>query len=248
MRIRAWCAVAAAALLFASRAGLAAEPATVDAPALKAGDSWVVDDTTQAGAAGFTRRRNDMSIERLNSDSMVVASKQDGAATNPQNRIVGLDWSLRLAVDGEQKITARPLSFPMKVGQSWTSDWIDPRRQGNQVSAHWKRTFKVVGWEDVTVPAGTFHCLKIEANGTGDIDVIVPSVSQSTAVGEPGAATGVAHVQKGGRGMAHVTTYSAIWYAPEVKYFAKEVDEQYNGSEVMIRRDTEELVSFKPAG
>jgi hypothetical protein len=106
----------------------------------------------------------------------------------------------------------------------------------------------VVGWEDVAVPAGTFHALKIESNGASDADVIIPSVSQSTAVGGGGSATAVSQAQAGGRGTAHRTLFSLIYYVPEVKYAVKMVEEQYNDSEVMISRRTEELVSFTPAG
>jgi hypothetical protein len=250
--MKTWFAAAAAVVLLGHAPASALEPppavASVPAPVFKAGDAWVVDQAVQKGTAGFARQRLDQSIERLNSDSMVVSVKADGAQTAPVNRIVGQDWSLKLALDGEQKTTAQPLLFPLRPGESWTSDWVDPRQQGNQLTAHFKRTYKVVGWEDVTVPAGTFHCLKIEANGTADGEFVVPSVAQATAVGQPGSATGVTHVQQGGRGVRHITTYDAIWYAPELKHMVKSIQEQYNASEVMVERDTEELVSFKPAG
>src|SRR6185312_15252217 len=129
-------ATTVALVLMTGRAGLAAESVSVAAPALKVGDNWTLDETTQRGASGFTRQRVSQTVDRLSSDSMVVANKVADAPTAPQNRVLGLDWSLRLAVDGEPKATARPLSFPMKVGDSWTSDWVDPRRVGNQVSAH----------------------------------------------------------------------------------------------------------------
>ena len=75
--------------------------------------------------------------------------------------------------------------------------------------------------------------------------MIIPSVAQSTAVAGGGSGTAISHVQAGGSGKVHVTTFAIIYYAPEVKHPVKTVDEQYNGSEVMTRRDTEELVSYK---
>jgi hypothetical protein len=133
----------------------------------------------------------------------------------------------------------------MKVGDSWTADWNDPRHQGNQTSAHFHKTYKVVGWEDVTVPAGTFHALKIEENGIGDGQITTPAMAGSGVVGAPGTATTVTHVQASRRGVVHITTYAAIYYAPEVKHAVKSTEEQYNTSNVMIGRQTEELVSYK---
>jgi hypothetical protein len=179
---------------------------------------------------------------------MIVAVKVPDAPTARQEQLVGLDWSHRLLVDGEQKTTARPFSFPLKVGTSWTTDWTDPRRQGNQISGHTRSTYKVVGWEDVTVPAGVFHALKVEISASADADVVVPSVAQSTAVGEFGAGAATTRVQQGGRGKLHFTLYTIIYYAPEVKRAVKTVDEQYNSSEVMVLRNTEEMISYKLAG
>src|ERR1700761_6459540 len=117
--MRTLSAAVAAVLLLGRGVGLAAEPVSVAAPDLKVGDGWGLAETVQKGTSSFTRHRQDVSVERLNADTMVVAVKQDGSPNAPQNRIVGLDWGLRLALDGEQKATARPLSFPMKIGESW---------------------------------------------------------------------------------------------------------------------------------
>lgn len=248
MRTLALPAAAAAVFLLAGRTGLAAEPASIAAPALKVGDSWVIEETTQQGPSKFTRTRFDLGIDRVASDNMVLDVKPDGAQSAPQSQMRGLDWAQLLLVDGVQKPTLRPLSFPLQAGKTWTVDFIDPRHKGNAVSAHVRQTYKVVGWEDVTVPAGTFHALKIEGNGSVDQDEVVPSVAQSTAVGEPGAAAAQSRVQQGGKRTVHITLYSAIYYAPEAKRPVKTVDEQYNVSGIMVRRQTEEMVSFKPAG
>lgn len=248
--MKGWSLVGLAALAagYASLPAAAADTGPIPAPALKAGDSWVVDEMTELPPSKFNRQRLDVSIERVGSDNMVVDLKPDGAQIAPQSQIRGLDWGQLLLVDGQQKPTMRPLSFPLQIGKSWSIDWVDPRQSGNRQSAHIRETYKVVGWEDVTVPAGAFHALKIEANGSVDEDVVVPSVAQSTAVGAPGSATALSHVQQGGRSTVHLTLYSVTYYAPEAKRFVKTVDEQFNASGVRVRRTTEELVSLKLAG
>ena len=232
-------------LLSAPLAAHAAGPA-VQAPLLREGDTWVMDLSKQKGVTGFTRQRLVMTVDRVDADKVIIGLKPDGAPQAPQEHIVGLDWSLRLLINDEQKVTARPFVFPMKVGDAWTADWIDPRRQGVQVSAHFRRAYRVVGWEDVTVPAGKFHALKIESDGVADGQVIVPTVMQAGAVGEPGDAATASHVQVGGPRNIHLTTHSVTFYAPEVKHFVKEIEEQFNASDILVTRETNELVSFKP--
>jgi hypothetical protein len=242
--IGAACAIVCAV---AASPSAAADPEPVAAPHFNVGDSWVVDRTVQKGTSGFTRQRTDFTVDRVGSDSMVVGFKPDGAQTSPEEAMMGLDWSLRLLIDDEEKTTARPFNFPMKIGDQWTADWTDPRASGMQRSAHFHRVYKVIGWEDVSVPAGVFHALKIEAEGVGDVQVVVPAVAQSVAAAAPGGTATAAQTQSGGKALVHITTYAAIYYAPEVKHFVKLVEETYNASNIMTERGTEELASFKLA-
>src|SRR5579875_3393617 len=151
----------------AGAAPTADEPAAVTAPEYRVGDTWTVEKTTETGTSGFSRQRVVNTIDRVSSDELLLGIKQDGSPRAPEEHRIGSDLSLKLLVNGSEVVTARPVDFPLKVGQSWSADWIDPRRQGNQLSAHFHKDYKVVGWEDVTVPAGTFRALKIEAKGFG---------------------------------------------------------------------------------
>ncbi|MCW9054906.1 MAG: hypothetical protein OQJ98_02940, partial [Candidatus Pacebacteria bacterium] len=58
----------------------------------------------------------------------------------------------------------RTLSYPLSVGKSWDASYKMER--GSHVIRDSQLTAKVVGWEEVTVPAGTFMCLKIKTEGT----------------------------------------------------------------------------------
>ena len=222
-----------------------AEAGSVPAPTLQVGDSWVYDQTHEAGQTGFAEQRVDLAIDRVSSDTMLVGIKRDGAPTAFQDHISGLDWSQRRMVDGKETVTGRPFSFPLKVGDTWTADYAEPTPHGLQTYAHFQTTYKVVGWEDVTVPAGTFHALKIEANGTADGRINIPASAASAAVATPGGATTMAHTQRAQSGVLRMITYGEFYYVPEVKYYVKSVEEQYNGENVRTRRDTWALVSFK---
>ena len=228
-------------------AALAAEPASVEAPSFRVGDSWVFQENVQTGTSGFTQQRLVETIDRVSSDELLMGIKLDGSPRAPEEHRIGLDLSQRLLVNGSEVVTSRPFAFPMKVGQSWTSEWTDPRPQGQRVSARVHRTYKVTGWEDVTVPAGTFHALKIEAKGTIDDEIAVPAQTATAGVAGGGGSTVVAHAQAARKGVVHLTTFDTIYYAPEAKIYVKTVDEQYNASDVLVRRDTNELAAFTPA-
>jgi hypothetical protein len=235
---------AVVALGAAPAAALAADPASVSAPTLQPGDSWVYDRTHEQGANGFARQRIDLVIERVATDTLVVGIKTDGAPGAFEDHISGPDWSQRRIVDGQETVTGRPFSFPLTIGSSWTADYVDPRQHGLQTFAHFHTTYKVIGWEDVQVPAGTFHALKIEATGTVEGQMAAAAAGASASMATASGATSVSRVERAPSRAVQAITYSAFYYAPEIKYYVKSVNEQYNSDNVLTRRDTDTLVSF----
>ena len=223
---------------------LCGEPA-VQAPVFAVGDSWVFDETTEKGQTGFAQTRLDEIVERLDAPTMVVGLKRDGAPTGYQDRLVGQDWSQRHMVDGDQATTVRPFNFPMHPGKSWSTDFIDSIRRGNQLSDHVRRTYRVVGWEDVTVPAGTFHALKVEAKGVDEGMIEVPNVAVGGAATSNQGGTTFTQTHRGGRGKLVRATYSALYYVPALRNYAKSIEEQYDQEGVRVIRSSSELVSYK---
>lgn len=228
---------------------LAAAPAraqSVPPPVFRVGDTWLVQDTIEKGAAGFAQERLDLTITRLEGDTMAVNIKRDGAPGAGIDVMCGIDWSKRHLVDGESQTTTRPYDFPLRPGKSWSIDYTDATRRGNQLNAHIRRTYTVAGWQDITVPAGTFHVVKIVAKGTEEGHVVVPNTAFSAAASEPGAAGGISRLQRGGIRPLMVQTYEELYYAPNVKNQVKSVAEQYNTDGVRLVRDMQELVAFTP--
>jgi hypothetical protein len=221
-------------------------PASVAAPAFKIGDSWVFDQTTEKGQTGYSSLRADFTVERIDSDTIALGEKRDGAPIGEIVQIIGADWSRRLVVAGKDVVTNRPFAFPMSLGQSWTSDWTDPTRRGNLLSLHAQKTCTPVDWEDVTVPAGAFHALKVVCKGVDEATLEVPAQTMAGAVAGSAGATSIAHAQRGGRAMVTNLTYSEVYYVPAVRNYVKSVDEQYNADNVRLSRIVGVLVSFKP--
>jgi hypothetical protein len=84
-------------------------------------------------------------------------------------------------------------------------------------------TVTVIGWENVTVPAGTFKALNIAV------------ISYNSSARDP----------RGSRGQ----TATSVWYAPEVKRFVKVEQIERTGTGGGVRSIVEdsitELLSFK---
>src|ERR1700748_3598445 len=95
----------------------------IPAPSMRAGDSWVFDQTAEKGQTGFSDDRVDVAVERVDGDTMLVGLKRDGAPTGYVDSIVGADWSRRLLLNGQETVTNRPFAFPLAVGEHWTGDW-----------------------------------------------------------------------------------------------------------------------------
>jgi hypothetical protein len=234
------------AIVASATVGLA-QPTSVSAPSLKPGDTWVFDRSVERGTNGFNERHVVLKVQHVGADTMVVGLKLEGSPLDFQDHVTGVDWSQRRIVGGNQTVTGRPLSFPMAVGKTWTSDYTDPTRHGLQTSAEHHETYKVVGWEDVTTPAGTFHALKIESEDKEKAQFAAVNGAVGGTVNTADGATVVAQTQHLGPRTVYGEAFSTFYYVPEVKYWVKTVKEDYDSENVRTQRETDALVSFTPA-
>ncbi len=223
-----------------------AEERSVPAPRHAEGDSWVYDQTLEKGQASFQRTRLVATVDRLDGPTMLIGIKPEGAPTNPVDKLFGQDWSQRRLVDGEQTATTRPFSFPLRIGKSWSVEFDDNTRRGNQLSNHVRRTYTVVDWEDVTVPAGTFHALKVEAKGVDGGMVEIPTTAVGGAAVQSDGGETFTATHRGGQAKLTRVVYAALFYVPAIGTYVKSIDEQYTPDNVRVSRNTLELVSFKP--
>jgi hypothetical protein len=226
--------------------GAGAEPGSVPAPTFQVGDTWVYDRTHLAGKGHVSRERVVERVDRVDSDEMLMGLEVNGASGDFEDHRMGLDLSQRAVVDGQEITTERLFVFPLKIGTTWQEDFVDPRRQGVQTSAHVQKTYRVTGWEDVVTPAGTFHALKIEARGRLTAQVTLPAVASSAATSSAGGGTSVSHARRARSGTVVQPTYRVLYYVPAIKTYVKILYEQYDDQNVLTKRDTGELVSFKP--
>lgn len=224
------------------------EPAVIQAPSIKSGDTWAYSDTHQRGASGFQSSNIEMKVQRVDADDILIGVKPEGSPIDYQDHLMGFDWSPLRLVDGKPVKTGRPLNFPMRVGESWTADYDNPNRYGRQTFAHFHSTYKVVGWEDVTTPAGTFHALKIESHEDvkAKLDPVAGAIGG--AVTGPQGTTTFTTTQRTGPTEAQHIIVSSFDYVPAVKATVKTDSEQFDENGVRTSRETRVLTHYTLAG
>lgn len=168
---------------------LGAAGADDDAPVLwpqvRVGDRWTYRLTDQASVKIY-----DLKVTFVGQDAIQAVSTIRGT-----DQEIDTTWTAEWnAVNDRLTGSFFPesglLRFPLKPGRRYTSEY-EVARPRTRDSFRAKNTLEVsvVGWQEVTVPAGTFRALKIDAPGTYErLDVRR-------------------------RGPLHVT----LWYAPEVR-------------------------------
>lgn len=234
-----------AAWLISLAAPCGAQAESVESPPLKAGDTWVFQYTTEVGPSGWTKTRNELTVTRVTSSSLYLSSKQSGSTQNSREFIVGVDWGRIRAVNGKETVVARPLKFPLTVGQSWDLQYTEQKPNSrNKYETH-NTKYVVVGREDVEVPAGKFSALKIEAEGTWQAEAEPVHRVVQGAESSPGNTTMISQIQNSAGVVGTGKTYKAYWYVPEVRRWVKSVEEYYASNGIRNERYSEELESFK---
>jgi hypothetical protein len=232
--------------VFGAFLGTAAQAQTVAAPKIVPGDTWTVQHTVERGS-NWQQTRLDITIERVTPDSIAVSDKTTGSTLPPIEALVGADWSRMRSVNGHQTVINRPLSFPLSVGKSWLVDYSENHPNRQHSNEHFHTPYKVTGWEDITVPAGTFHAIKIEAEGEWSATTAPAIAAVSGSRVDAQGATTVMQTGRTTPTTASGRTYKALWYVPEVKRWVKSVEEYYTPGGVRNERFTEELLSYKTA-
>jgi hypothetical protein len=194
-------AAVAACLAGFGVAGAAAQQ-VADKPDWKPGDTWMFRSVTTPGdkEGRWTRKVEEVSAEKLGVRVGDKVETYDGAFNFlPQGRA---DYVRELA------------KFPMKVGDEWPMS----RKFDNPVVSESGKA-KVAAYEEITVPAGTYGCYRVEA------DVMLRNQTHTEN-----------RVWK-------------RWYCPQIKWIAKEVLETRVHSRSVASGTTivtSELVKFTP--
>ena len=190
--------LAAAALAVAAAAAYAAEPDAVPRPPVKPGDTWTYQRVDYWTNKPTGRLRETVTFAN---DRVIIAVGLRGKAEKEVDATYTADWNFVSTATGRVFDPDQGLfRFPMRPGDTHDAkyDMKDPTEGPYEV--RFERHVKVVGWEDVTVPAGKFHALRVESEGPFQrVDIGVSGTAKETA-----------------------------WYAPEVKRYVKWTYENWN--------------------
>lgn len=195
-------ALFAALLALIAGAASAADPAA-DKPRVAVGDTWTYQSEIRArGRSKKVLENFEVTGVTGNRVHVVVLRKFEGEAEDEpveSDMVFSDEWNIMITGSrgGRPSAIMRPstalLAFPMKPGDSYPSDYDMETLPDGNVVRH-RRTTRVVGWEDVTVPAGRFRALRIESEGTMQL----------------------ARKPKPGRSMV------TVWWVPELRRWVKQ--------------------------
>jgi caspase domain-containing protein len=204
----------------------------VAAPHIDVGDEWVylvlTSNPRYALAEPETRIDRFTVVDEADGKPKIsysVLAAPGGPAIRTSN-VYSARPSLESGLSNASEITGvrNLLLFPMEVGAKWSYADEYPRGDGSRG----RETFdaKVIGWESVSVPAGTFWALKVELEGWGyNLSTVATSHTPSR----------------------QRITY---WYSPEMKHGIKWIVQVYCSAQdrcVMQSVRTSELLSFTTA-
>ena len=164
----------------------------IESPGVRVGDTWIYNKID-----GWKRALEETSINVVKrvdrSGILMESSNLDGSGTAKIMRSAAFNL-VRIDAPGFTQ-TAEPFypnySFPLYVGKTWsgTVALSNTKRPLTQVKAELQG--RAVGWEMVTVPAGTFLALKLSMKGS--------------------------YLASGIEGSWSGSIEDTLWYAPEVR-------------------------------
>jgi hypothetical protein len=221
---------------------------TVGQPALQPQDTWTYRRTTETRPDAWRQVHFVGTVLRNSASTMLIQNKEVDSPNPPREFLIGSDWSSFRSLSGKETVVHRPYTFPMSVGKTWDLEFTDDHPGNKSHKSETRRLkYRVVGWEDVEVPAGKFKALKIEAEGSWSGE-IAPQTTASSAsrAGEQGT-TAVQQTVNVKEETVTGRLYQAYWYAPEVKREVKSVEENYDTNGVRNLRFTNDLESYKVA-
>jgi hypothetical protein len=179
----------AACLGFAPVAALAQTDAPVPRPEVKAGDRWTYNSMDYWGNRVTATRESVVSI----ANDKIIQTVVTEAGKPETDESFTPEWNGVSTTLATFYPESGALRFPLRVGGKHNVTFemaFGPQRNWR---ARHDRTVEVVGWEEVTVPAGKFRALKIVAGGS---------------------------FQRLDTSIAGSVTWT-YWYAPEVKRWVK---------------------------
>ena len=195
----------------------------IEAPSNKVGDSWTFDRTD--GLKNVKEYSSAVVVTAV-SDSEIRTSATRSDNGNVATTIRNKELNRLSTETAIGKNVADPyypsFAFPLEIGKTWEKEVTSTRSNEPDWKVVTSLKGRVVGWEKVTVPAGSFNALKIEVLG-----------SYNGWKGSDSRA-----------GKWSGQSIDTAWYVPEVKNIVKSVYEE-SGLYMYASKVILELVEYK---
>ena len=215
------CTAVVVSFLATTPIALASE--SIPVPDVRVGDRWVVQGMDASPKDNWERswkvRRDVTKVEGTIATWKYENLPPSQPATGENRYDLASQALLRGIVSGKPE----PAKFPLAVGNEWTHEYAV---KGSYGVARYEFKARVVGWEEVTVPAGTFRALRIEHKGTWSRDTDFSREGINRTLTAPVEMT--------------------LWYAPAAKSVVKRIRTESSAWRGISFRGEEELVEFLP--
>jgi hypothetical protein len=204
---------AALAALFSFFAAFACAQ-EVARPDVRVGDRWTYQRMDYD--AGKSRGRYEMRVVFAERGVIQVVNTSQGKAEEVDATFTA-EWNAVTSAGRVFNPHTGWFRFPLRIGDGWQSSFetILPKKQATSRN---ERSVKVVGWEEVVVPAGKFRALKVVADG---------------------GYQGLENTSRAG------TARNTIWYVPAIKRWVKIINENRPSGRGAGEHFGEELVDYK---
>ncbi len=213
----------------------------VAAPALNPGAAWTYAESVES--RGTSRVAHEvMTLVRADSQTIVVNIRAVNGAGPGREQLVGPEWSRVRSVNGRPTVVNRPLAYPLALGKTWTLDYseLSPADRSHTKES-WQSTYKVAAWEEVTVPAGTFRALRIDADGSWTAEL---PANTMLAQGRAPNGANVAVASRQGPRTATGRFLKTFWYVPEVHRWVKSEEDTFDTNGVRTGHVTADLEAY----
>lgn len=198
-------------IIVATATVVGASMATAQVPAWRPGDRWrfVENDGLASAAAEWEAQ-----VAQVGTDRLAIAI--------PGRSEVRFDGNLNPVGPARQAGMWPRFRFPLVVGDRWQDDRSFSREtvQGNETS-----TWTVEAEERITVPAGTFDCIRLTGR-------TFRSWTNATMMNQSFNKTQVDET---------------VWYCPAVKWMARRVVRSQSGTASPVVTTRTELAAYVPA-
>lgn len=210
-------------LLLLPLAAARADDAAVAKPEVKPADSWTYREVRTGSGRADAQRAAEPVVYELKV-TFVGPKAIEAVSTLPGGKEIDTTWTpeWNVVTDGRTGSffpDTGLLKFPLNPGLRYSSQFEVVRPRQARFDSKDNLNVLVVGWEEVSVPAGTFRALKVEATGTYH------------RVDKAAYNTGGLHY--------------VVWYVPELKRWAKFLFESTARRGGPGYRQTEELLSYR---